>query len=111
MIFSFKSIDEIEFAKALTTLYDVGSIAIGFATAGASELILDAADFAFGFRIKHIVRIGTVKFQCVLPTESAVFPYLHEGFAVSLQKVLSKYLNLLFNSQVLMNFIHNSMLK
>lgn len=51
--FSFKSIDEIEFAKAITTLYDVGSIALGFATAGASELILDAADFAFGFWMEN----------------------------------------------------------
>lgn len=51
--FSFKPIDEIEFAKAMTTLYDVGSIILGFVTAGVSELVLDAADFAFGFWMEN----------------------------------------------------------
>lgn len=51
--FSYNAIDKIEFTKALSTLYDIGSIALGFVTAGASELILDAADLAFGFWMEN----------------------------------------------------------
>jgi hypothetical protein len=51
--FNYGPLDNISQLKRLSQMYDIASLTAAFATAGTTEIILDAADFAFGFWLEN----------------------------------------------------------